>query len=172
MIYKMTFHIFDNGLMEEVSNVCLKLKKCIVSVRQLAFDMGQRMLCSIYCMHWEWLICPNVWRNQFIWGDQKQPTIILEVMVSYHLWILDAFVAPLGANNDINFLDKSPILNNIYLGKSYDVSFQANGTWYKHGYYLTDRIYLELAVFVKSLTCLNDNKRLTENAFGVLNTHC
>ncbi|CAI9294401.1 unnamed protein product [Lactuca saligna] len=47
-------------------------------------------------------------------------------MALYDLWIWHAFVGPSGANNNINVLDKSPILKNIYVRKSYNVSFQAN----------------------------------------------
>ncbi|XP_052625753.1 uncharacterized protein LOC128132813 [Lactuca sativa] len=85
-----------------------------------------------------------------------------------------------GANNDINVLDQSPVFNDIYLGKSHDVPFQANMVVYKRGYYLTDGIYPPLSVFVKLFTCPNDPKRKkfkeaqesarkdVERAFGVL----
>ena len=77
-------------------------------------------------------------------------------------------------------LDQSPVFNDIYLGKSHDVPFQANGVAYKRGYYLTDGIYPPLSVFVKSFTCPNDPKRKkfkeaqesarkdVERTFGVL----
>ena len=76
--------------------------------------------------------------------------------------------------------DQSLVFNDIYLGKSHDVPFQANGVAYKRGYYLTDGIYPPLSVFVKSFTCPNDPKRKkfkeaqesarkdVERAFGVL----
>ena len=68
------------------------------------------------------------------------------------------FFCALGANNNINVLDQSPIFNDIYRGKLYDVSFQANRTSYKRMYYLTDRIYPELVAFVKSFSCSNNEK--------------
>ncbi|CAI9302279.1 unnamed protein product [Lactuca saligna] len=71
-------------------------------------------------------------------GDHKELTIILEAIASHDLWIWHAFFGPTGANNDINVLDQSPVFNDIYLGKSHDVPFQANGVAYKRGYYLTD----------------------------------
>ncbi|KAL7584716.1 uncharacterized protein LOC111878193 [Lactuca sativa] len=113
-------------------------------------------------------------------GDHKEPTIILEAIASHDLWIWHAFFGLAGANNDINVLDQSPVFNDIYLGKSHDVPFQANGVAYKRGYYLTDGIYPHLSVFVKSFTCPNDPKRKkfkeaqesarkdVERAFGVL----
>ncbi|XP_023739317.1 uncharacterized protein LOC111887382 [Lactuca sativa] len=93
-------------------------------------------------------------------GDQKQPTIILEAVASNDLWIWRTFFGLSGGNNDINVLDQSSIFNEIYLGESYNVSFQVNETSYKRGYYLTDDIYPELAVSVKSFTCPNDEKQL------------
>ncbi|XP_023750857.1 uncharacterized protein LOC111899222 [Lactuca sativa] len=125
-------------------------------------------------------MCPNAWHGQFTRGDQKQPTIILEEVAAYYLWIWHAFFGSSGANNDINVLGQSQIFNNIYLGKSYDVPFVANETSHKRGHYLTDGIYLELTVFLKSFTCPNDEKRLKfkvaqestregiERTFGVL----
>ena len=77
-------------------------------------------------------------------------------------------------------LDQSSVFNDIYLGKSHDVPFQANGVAYKRGYYLTNGIYHPLSVFVKSFTCPNDPKRKkfkeaqesarkdVERTFGVL----
>ncbi|XP_042752034.1 uncharacterized protein LOC122194835 [Lactuca sativa] len=93
--------------------------------------------------------------------------------------ICHALFGPAGANNDINVLDQSSVFNDIYLGKSHDVPFQANGVAYKREYYLTDGIYPPLSVFVKSFTCPNDPKRKkfkeaqesarkdVERAFGV-----
>ncbi|KAL7607230.1 hypothetical protein Lser_V15G14986 [Lactuca serriola] len=113
-------------------------------------------------------------------GDHKELTIILEAIPSHDLWIWHAFFGPTGANNDINVLDQSSVFNDIYLGKSHNVPFQANGVAYKHGYYLTDGIYPPLSVFVKSFTCPNEPKRKkfkeaqesarkdVERAFGVL----
>ncbi|KAL7600055.1 hypothetical protein Lser_V15G26946 [Lactuca serriola] len=113
-------------------------------------------------------------------GDHKDLTIILEAIASHDLWILRAFFGPAGANNDINVLDQSTVFNDIYLGKSHDVPFQANGVAYKRGYYLTDGIYPPLFIFVKSFTCPNDPKRKNfkesqesarkdmERTFGVL----
>ncbi|CAI9261885.1 unnamed protein product [Lactuca saligna] len=138
------------------------------------------MLGSIDCMHWSWSLCPNAWSGQYMRGDHKEPTIILEAIASHDLWIWHAFFGPAGANNDINVLDQSSVFNDIYLGKSHDVHFQANRVAYKLGYYLTDSIYPPLSVFVKSFTCPNNQKmkkfkeaqelarKDVEQTFGVL----
>ncbi|GKB82708.1 hypothetical protein Tco_0949603 [Tanacetum coccineum] len=41
---------------------------------------------SIVCMHWEWKNCPKGWAGQYA-GRSGKPTIILEVVASYDLWI-------------------------------------------------------------------------------------
>jgi hypothetical protein len=44
------------------------------------------MLGSVGCMHWEWRNCPTAWKGMFT-GRGKQPTMILEAVLSYDLWI-------------------------------------------------------------------------------------
>ncbi|CAN6990796.1 unnamed protein product [Brassica rapa subsp. trilocularis] len=44
------------------------------------------MIGSIDCMHWEWNNYPTVWKGQYSRGSGK-PTIVLEAVASYDLWI-------------------------------------------------------------------------------------
>ena len=44
------------------------------------------MIGSIDCMHWEWKNCPTAWKGQYSRGSGK-PTIVLEAVASYDLWI-------------------------------------------------------------------------------------
>uniref|UniRef100_A0A0D3D0J5 DDE Tnp4 domain-containing protein n=1 Tax=Brassica oleracea var. oleracea TaxID=109376 RepID=A0A0D3D0J5_BRAOL len=53
------------------------------------------MIGSIDCMHWEWKNCPTAWKGQYPRGSGK-PTIVLEAVASYDLWIWHAFFGPLG----------------------------------------------------------------------------
>ena len=44
------------------------------------------MLGSINCMHWKWKNCPAVWKGQYS-GHIHEPTIVLEAVASFDLWI-------------------------------------------------------------------------------------
>ncbi|GKF61538.1 ALP1-like protein [Tanacetum coccineum] len=85
-------------------------------------------------------------------------------------------------NNNVNVLRQSPLFNDLKLGKAPDVPFVANNVPYKRGYYLTDGIYLQWYVLIKSIKNpgTDDHKRIlyktkreaarkdVERAFGVL----
>ncbi|XP_047942539.1 uncharacterized protein LOC125189287 [Salvia hispanica] len=70
------------------------------------------MLSSIDCMHWEWKNCPTTWKLMYTTGFKgKHPTVILEVVADYRLWICQAYFGVAGSNNDINVLQSSPLFN-------------------------------------------------------------
>jgi hypothetical protein len=50
------------------------------------------ILGSVDCMHWEWRNCPSSWKGMFT-GRGKHPTMILEAVASYDLWIWHAYFA-------------------------------------------------------------------------------
>ncbi|GJV23281.1 ALP1-like protein [Tanacetum coccineum] len=116
-------------------------------------------------------------------GDSgSEPFILLEAVASQDLWIWHAFFGVAGSNNDVNVLRQSPVLNDLKVGKAPEVPFVANDVTYKWGYYLTDGIYPEWVVLMKSISQpgSNDVKRIrykqaheaarkdVERAFGVL----
>nr|GEY13043.1 protein ALP1-like [Tanacetum cinerariifolium] len=86
------------------------------------------------------------------------------------------------ANNDINVIQRSHLLNDLKLGKAPEILFVANDVTYPWRYNLCDGIYPKWVSFVKSVTNLSDDdhKRLwykamhegarkdVEWAFGVL----
>ncbi|CAL5439441.1 unnamed protein product [Camellia sinensis] len=137
------------------------------------------MLGSLDCMHWEWKNCPKAWQGQYV-GHQKKPTIILEAVASYDLWIWHAFFGMPGSHNDLNVLDRSPLFSDLAQGKAPPVHYTINGHNYDMGYYLADGIYPQWATLVQTISSLQGAKRQhfatmqesarkdVERAFGVL----
>nr|GEZ27758.1 protein ALP1-like isoform X1 [Tanacetum cinerariifolium] len=109
------------------------------------------------------------WKNSMLFtrtnmgflGDSgSEPFILLEAVASQDLWIWHAFFGVAGSNNDVNVLRQSPVLNDLKVRN--EVPFVANDVTYKWGYYLTDGIYPEWAVLMKSISQpgSNDVKRI------------
>ncbi|XP_024011210.1 uncharacterized protein LOC112086489 [Eutrema salsugineum] len=133
------------------------------------------MIGSIDCMHWEWKNCPTAWKGQYTRGSGK-PSIVLETVASYDLWIWHAFFGPPGTLNDINVLDRSPVFDDILQGKAPKVKYFVNGRRYNLAYYLTDGIYPDWATFIQSIQMPESEKAIlfaqrqeaARSAFGVL----
>ncbi|GJY04474.1 ALP1-like protein isoform X1 [Tanacetum coccineum] len=51
--------------------------------------------------------------GQFARGDKKYPTIMLEAVASYDLWIWHAFFGVSGANNDLTVLNNSLLFDDL-----------------------------------------------------------
>nr|GEV02554.1 hypothetical protein [Tanacetum cinerariifolium] len=116
------------------------------------------MIGSIDCTKWPWAQCPQAYRAQFSRGDSgSEPFILLEAVASQDLWIWHAFFGVAGLNNDVNVLRQSTVLNDLKVGKAPEFPFVANNLNYKWGYYLTDGIYPEWAILMKSIAQLGSN---------------
>ncbi|XP_056842126.1 uncharacterized protein LOC130495088 [Raphanus sativus] len=137
------------------------------------------MIGSIDCMHWRWKNCPFAWKGQYSRGSAK-PTIVLEAVASFDLWIWHAFFGAPGTLNDINVLERSPVFYDIIHGQTPNVTFSVNGSEYHMPYYLTDGIYPKWATFIQSIPLPQGPKAVLfaqrqegtrkdiERAFGVL----
>uniref|UniRef100_A0A0D3C0K3 DDE Tnp4 domain-containing protein n=1 Tax=Brassica oleracea var. oleracea TaxID=109376 RepID=A0A0D3C0K3_BRAOL len=137
------------------------------------------MVGSIDCMHWEWKNCPSSWKGMYSRGTGK-PSIVLEAVASYDLWIWHAFFGAPSTMNDLNILGRSPVFDDIINGIAPEVNFYVNGREYHLAYYLTDGIYPNWATFIQSIrlpqgpknTCFAKNqegvRKDVERAFGVL----
>ncbi|KAK6120693.1 hypothetical protein DH2020_045567 [Rehmannia glutinosa] len=137
------------------------------------------MLGSLDCMHWRWKNCPTAWAGQYA-GRSGSPTIILEVVADYDLWIWHAHFGMPGSNNDINVLEASHLFSNLTKGIAPPANFVIQGKEYNMGYYLADSIYPKWSTIVQTIhdprgpkkkyfamkqeSCRND----VERAFGVL----
>jgi hypothetical protein len=103
------------------------------------------MLGSVYYMHWEWRNCPSAWKGMFT-GRGKHPTMILEAVVSYDLWIWHAYFGMPGSCNDINILHRSNLFERHLSGDTPNLSHT-----YNMGYYLAYGIYPNWPAFVKTI---------------------
>ncbi|XP_071694284.1 protein ALP1-like [Rutidosis leptorrhynchoides] len=202
LAYGTATDMFDEYLKmsEQTSILCLdNFYKCIITLYKErymrspnAYDVQRLyskheekhgfkgMLGSIDCMHWEWKNCPVALKGQYTRGDHKKPTIMLEAVASYDLWIWHAFFGMTGSNNDINVLNQSYVFDKLKKGTSPLAPFEVNGNQYTKGYYLADGIYPDWATLVKGFAFPTDDPRIkftrfqasarkdVERAFGVL----
>jgi len=119
------------------------------------------------------------WKGQYT-GHSREPTIILEAVASYDLWIWHAFFGLPGSHNDINVLNHSFIFTELAQGRAPPVNYSINGHDYTMGYYLADGIYPSWSTFVKAIpspqgrknslfaTTQESTRKDVEHAFGVL----
>ncbi|XP_076923179.1 uncharacterized protein LOC143585234 [Bidens hawaiensis] len=88
------------------------------------------MIGSIDYMHREWANRPTTWRGQYTRGEQEGPTVSLQAIASYDLWIWSEFFGIIGSNNDINFLEQSPVMEGYISNTILVALFWANGNHY------------------------------------------
>ncbi|XP_076940247.1 uncharacterized protein LOC143609364 [Bidens hawaiensis] len=93
-----------------------------------------RMLGSLDCTHGPWEACSVTWQGQYHRNDHDGPTIILEAVASFDLWIWHAFFGMLGANNDVAVINASPIFDRLIDGVSPNTSFSTNDVNYEYRY--------------------------------------
>ncbi|CAL5332635.1 unnamed protein product [Camellia sinensis] len=137
------------------------------------------MLGSLDCMHWRWDKCPSAQAGAYT-GHYHKPTVVLEAVASYDLWIWHAFFGMPGSLNDIIVLDRSPLFAELTRGRAPAANYTINNHAYTMGYYLADGIYPRWATIVKTISQPQGAKRQlfarmqeacrkdVERAFGVL----
>ncbi|KAM6543261.1 hypothetical protein CsatB_007708 [Cannabis sativa] len=108
-----------------------------------------RMLGSLDCMHWKWKNCPTTWGGQYA-GRSGSPTIILEVVADYDLWIWHAYFG-LPGSNYINVLETSHLFANLAEGIAPPANYVIKGKSYNMGYYLADGISPKWSTLVQSI---------------------
>ncbi|XP_076904350.1 uncharacterized protein LOC143559758 [Bidens hawaiensis] len=117
------------------------------------------MIGSLDCMHWEWGNCPTACRGQYTRGEHGVPTVSLQAICSHDLWVWSTYFGSVGSNNDINVLNMSPVLEYCISHSIPVLPFNANGTYYHHGYYLRDGIYPEYSIIMKTFQDPIEEKR-------------
>lgn len=108
---------------------------------------------SLDCMHWMWERCPYALKGQFS-GKEGKPSIVLEVVADYRLWIWHFYFGSAGSNNDINIVDSSPLVNRQVLQSSvYDAfSYTLAGKEFQQLYYLVDGINPPYSCFIPTVS--------------------
>ncbi|KAL3701160.1 hypothetical protein R1sor_019182 [Riccia sorocarpa] len=137
------------------------------------------MFGSLDCMSWAWKNCPKAWAGQFQ-GKDGHRNIVLEAVADQSLRIWHAYFDLPGSNNDINVVDRSPLVHNLLTGDLSAANYEVNGREYNRLYLLTDGIYPNWSVFVKTIHEPQGEKRChfakmqeavrkdVERCFGVL----
>lgn len=180
---KLCFAIFNSN---EVKDIFLRdmNRADAMKVAQLHLDQHgvDGMIGSLDCMHIYWKNCPVGWQGQFS-GAKEAPTIVLEAFADYNLWIWHASFGWAGTNNDINILDRSPLLKSFLDGsfnKDVDFGFKINNQPFDKVWLMVDGIYPNLSRFVKTLqepgnlkakkysSWQEASRKDVERAFGVI----
>ncbi|XP_020266873.1 uncharacterized protein LOC109842405 [Asparagus officinalis] len=84
-------------------------------------------------------------------GRSGSPTIILEAVADYDLWIWHAYFGMPGTNNDINVLESSNLFSNLAQGIAPPAHYVIQGKEYNMSYYLADGIYPKWATIVQTI---------------------
>ena len=127
-----------------------------------------------------WGRCLAGWTGQSQ-GKKGYPTIGLEAVSDYNLWIWHSAFGYPGSLNDINTWDRSPLYDLMLDGThdEIDFSFEINGEHFSHLYYMVDGIYPLLSRFLltvndptTALDCFfaprqEGFRKSIERAFGV-----
>ncbi|KAH9667959.1 dde tnp4 domain-containing protein [Citrus sinensis] len=151
---------FVRVVIENFSNEYLRSSN-INDIARLLAEGKQRgfpgTLGSLDCMHWKWKNCPVAWKGMYV-GHAQEPTIILEAVALYDLWIWHMFFGLPGSHNDINVLDRSPLFKDLAEGRAPSINYSINGHNYTMGYYLADGIYPPWSTLVKTVPHPQENK--------------
>jgi len=80
------------------------------------------MLGPLDCMHVVWKNCPVTLQGAFT-GKEGCPTIVLEAMGDFNLWIWHAAFGFAGGLNDLNIWENSSLLDNMVSGAFSAINF-------------------------------------------------
>ncbi|XP_020255247.1 uncharacterized protein LOC109832226 [Asparagus officinalis] len=157
------------------------LQKVTVVFRMLAYGLPVNTT-DEYVKIERYLRTPNandIARLLYI-GRSGSPTIILEIVADYDLWIWYAYFGMSDTNNDINVLESSNLFFNLAQCIAPPAHYVIQGKEYNMGYYLADGIYPKWATIVQTIQQPQSKKKNyfamkheacrkdVERAFGVL----
>ena len=137
-------------------------------------------------MHLMWKNCPTAWQGSYN-GKEKKPSIVLESVCDFNLWVWHCFFGSGGSFNDLSVLDASNLLEMMLDGTLARLERESGTVPYKIAeeefdklFLLVDGIYPKYSRFVQGikdpLTPIDSDytgwqegaRKDIERAFGVL----
>ena len=139
------------------------------------------MLGCLDYVNWKWKNCPTAWAGQYS-RCQGKPTIILEAVTSYDLWMWPAYFGLPGSNNDINAIQSSILFDKLarvitpanynILGKVYDDDYYLAGGTYPKWSTLVQTISWPQGLKKQYFAAMQEGiKKMWKRTFGVLQAH-
>ncbi|OWZ05197.1 LOW QUALITY PROTEIN: hypothetical protein PHMEG_00022758 [Phytophthora megakarya] len=104
-------------------------------------------------------------------GKEKSTTVILEVVASKYRWICQAFYGMTGANNNLNVLERSPLVYDLRLGGIYSERCYLQSRLLPYEWYLHTMVFFQSTI---SAPQGNKHKRFVSNkkrSAKMLNAH-
>lgn len=98
---------------------------------------------SLDCMHVPWKNCPKAWQASYVSGNdgkKRTPSLVLEAIADYNMWLWHASFGYAGSLNDLNILNLSPFLESSLVDGSFhnleqqsrSIPFAINGEIFTH----------------------------------------
>ncbi|ETV64690.1 hypothetical protein H257_18468 [Aphanomyces astaci] len=153
----MSFKLSSTNLGQR-TNASLLQWTCNVAITLNAERGFPGMFGSLDCTHLQWAKCPVAFQGQY--QDRRgDKSIIMEAVAGPDLWVWHSYIGLPGSNNDINVLDRSPLIEKIIGGVAPHCSYVVNGHAYTMSYLLVDGIYPNWPTFMKTIAQPQGEKR-------------
>jgi hypothetical protein len=105
---------------------------------------------ALDCVHWEYHACPKMNQGSFQGRDGKR-SLVSEVVCdeTNYIWHVNACLP--GSLNDINVFQRSTLWADMIRGPASQVRYKINNREYQYPYLITDGIYPDYGIIVKSV---------------------
>ncbi|CEP01685.1 DDE Tnp4 domain-containing protein [Plasmodiophora brassicae] len=95
---------------------------------------------------------PSARAGMFSTGKEHEPTVVIEAIADHDCTIWHFFCGCPGSLNDLNVLNRSPVLNSQITGEMPTVLYSVGQNEYSIPYYLVDGIYPDYHCFVSTIS--------------------
>ena len=109
------------------------------------------LLGSLDCTHFAWAMCPKAHQASFQ-GRSGSPSVTLECIADAHRRVIHFYYGVPGAQNDINVLKSSPLMDKFLNGEYPSLTYCLGGETFQKPFILTDGIYQKYSCFVGTIT--------------------